>query len=241
MISRFQWCFSDIAVVSTTPFLANNLVPLILDFNAISGRRMAFYNVDIKRLSIYIYIYMISRFSTADLLYVGKGKWECNCVLKWENSHFHQYFHSYQTSKFKICIYVPRCFHLINCSTWFDSHRPGKLLENKFFSGKIMTNVNFIMENSEKTKNVIDFKLTWARSIVIAFCALCVVCHYLLLCNQWFNCDETSQKVSSQCPHQNSFKFLGSMQNSCFHGNQTKKNLKYFLLLNWLADFQIIL
>ena len=31
------------------------------------------------------------------------------------------------------------------------------------------------------------------------------------------------------------------MQNSGFHGNETKKKFKILLLQNWLADFQIIL
>ena len=51
---------------------------------------------------------------------------------------------------------------------------------------------------------------------------------------------ETSQKVSSQWPHQNSFKFLGFMHNSSFHDNQMKKKLKVFLPPSWLADFQFI-
>ena len=66
-------------------------------------------------------------------------------------------------------------------------------------------------------------------------CPSCVVRQLLLLSNQWVNWDETSQKASSQWPHQISFKFVRSMQNSGFHGNEMKK--KIF----WLADFQITL
>ena len=55
-----------------------------------------------------------------------------------------------------------------------------------------------------------------------------VVRQLLLLSNQWVNWDETSQKASSQWPHQISFNFLGSMQNSGFHGNEMKKTSKFF-------------
>ena len=50
----------------------------------------------------------------------------------------------------------------------------------------------------------------------------------------------TSGSAFSQWSRQNSFKFLGSMQNSGFQGNETKKTLQILLLPNWLADFQII-
>ena len=59
--------------------------------------------------------------------------------------------------------------------------------------------------------------------IVTAFCPASGVHQLLLLSNQWVNWDETSQKASSQWPHQISFKFLRSMQNSGFHGNEMKK------------------
>ena len=56
----------------------------------------------------------------------------------------------------------------------------------------------------------------------------CVVRQRLLLSNQWVKWDETSQKASSQWPHRISFNFLGSMQNSGFHGNEMKKTSKFF-------------
>ena len=62
--------------------------------------------------------------------------------------------------------------------------------------------------------------------IVIAFCPSCVCQH--LLSSQRVNLDEISQKASSQSSHQNSFNLLGSMQNSGFHGNVTKKTFKFF-------------
>ena len=40
---------------------------------------------------------------------------------------------------------------------------------------------------------------------------------HLLPCNHWANQHESSQETSSQCPLLNSFKFIGSMQNSGFH------------------------
>ena len=64
---------------------------------------------------------------------------------------------------------------------------------------------------------------------------------HLLLSNQWVNWIETLQKASCQWPRKNSFKFMGSMQNSGFHGNEMIKKIKILLLPNWLADFQIIL
>ena len=55
-----------------------------------------------------------------------------------------------------------------------------------------------------------------------------VVRQLFLLSNQLVNWDETSQKASFQWPHQISFKFLRSMQNSGFHGNEMKKTSKFF-------------
>ena len=40
--------------------------------------------------------------------------------------------------------------------------------------------------------------LRWV--IVITLCLVCIMCQHLLLCNQWVNWDETSQKASSQFP-----------------------------------------
>ena len=64
--------------------------------------------------------------------------------------------------------------------------------------------------------------------IVIVFCLASVVRQLLLLTNQRVNWDETSQKASFQWPHQNSFNFFRSMQNSGFHGNEMIFFSKFF-------------
>ena len=70
-------------------------------------------------------------------------------------------------------------------------------------------------------------KASYCDRLLSGVChAVCVICQHLLLSNQLW--DETLQKASFQRLYHNSFKFLGSIQNSGFHGNQTKKTLKFF-------------